>query len=725
MGRFSKNRWLAHTPTKGENWHYLDDHLESVAKLAAQFASKFHSQDYGRIAGLLHDVGKAGQEFRTYLEYCYQNPEKKIRGPDHSSVGAILAAQHYWEGLAFIVAGHHAGLPKPSDLSQRLQVKQRDPDVQKILAAAKMVITLPKSPAPPPITSPLQCDLFLRMLFSSLVDADYLDTEKHFNPLQSQLRSQKYHIGEMFAALEQKLAQFSGKDQTPVNKARHEILQYCLEAASLEPGFFRLTVPTGGGKTLSGLAFALKHACIYNRQRIIVAIPYTSIIDQTAQVYGEIFGQERLVEHHSAINLIDEEQDFVNLQWSRLAAENWDAPLIVTTTVQLFESLFAHRPAACRKLHNLVESIIFLDEVQTLPSGLLEPILEVLEQLVDSYGVSVIFSTATQPALTEAESPFMKAVRGHVREIVPSPGGYFQALNRVTYELPLEKWSWEKVAAETLTEPQCLVIVNTKSDALALLKHLADAEVFHLSTLLCTAHRRKVLQAIKRRLAAGKPCLVVATQVVESGVDLDFPVVFRAIGPLDRIVQAAGRCNREGKLKQGKVVVFVPAEGKMPPGDYQSGTDLTAAILKNSQINLNTPELYTSYFQRVYQAVETDKQGINKLREQLNFPKVDRKFRMIEDDTVPLVVHYPRDNSPAGLLLSRIKNMDCSQFGEVRQLYRLLQPYLINVRQCLLGEYQQQGLIQELPLGLWEWLGDYHEVWGLWDKTLDPEKLVV
>lgn len=718
------NRLFAHTPATAGNWHYLEEHLKSVAELSAQFAAKFHAQDYGRLAGLLHDIGKAGQEFQTYLKYCHQNPEKQIRGPDHSSAGAILA-QQYWEGLSFLVAGHHGGLPEPASLKQRLQDKSQESSVQKIVADTGMLVKLPKSLTPPSITAPLQCDLFLRLLFSSLVDADYLDTEKHFIPSQAKLRVKEQTLKDMTALLDQKLRQISGKEASRVNKARQEILQYCLEAAKLEPGFFRLTVPTGGGKTLSGLAFALRHADIYDKHRIIVAIPYTSIIDQTAQVYGDIFGRERLVEHHSAINPLDDEEYFVNHQWSRLAAENWDAPLIVTTTVQLFESLFAHRPAACRKLHNLVESIIILDEVQTLPSGLLKPILEILQQLVDFYGVSVVFSTATQPALSEAQSPFLKGVRGNIREIVPLPNKYFQALKRVSYESPPEKWSWEKVAAEMMIEPQCLAVVNTKSDALGLLKNFADAEVFHLSTLLCMAHRREVLQEIKRRLEAGEPCRVVATQVVEAGVDLDFPVVLRAMGPLDRIVQAAGRCNREGKLKQGKVVIFVPAEGKVPPGDYRSGTELTAAILKDEKVDLHAPELYVSYFRQFYQAVETDQHGINKLREQLNFPEVARRFRMIEDDTVPLVVRYPRENSPLELLLARIKSLDHRRAGETRRLLRLLQPYLVNIRRCLLGEYQQQGLVQELPLGLWEWLGDYHEVRGLWDRTLAPERLVV
>ena len=430
-----------------------------------------------------------------------------------------------------------------------------------------------------PIKSPTQAELFLRFLFSALVDADYLDTEAHFDPGRSRLRYRPVDLEALAESFWKEQDKLSGHDQSPVNLARHEIYQFCLAAAECPPGIFRLTVPTGGGKTLSGMAFALRHALKYQKHRIIVAIPYTSIIDQTAQVYRRIFGDENILEHHSAVTPREDEDHFVQQQWTRLAAENWDAPIVVTTTVQLFESLFANRPAACRKLHNLAQSIIILDEVQTLPTGLLAPILEVVQQLVDHYGVTVVLSTATQPSLVDSGSPYLKGLRGEIREIVPDPARYFQALKRVSYDCPGEAWSWERVAQEMAAEPQCLAVVNTKKDALALLDALNDPEALHLSTLLCMAHRRKVMEGIKVRLATGQPCRVVATQVVEAGVDLDFPVVLRAMGPLDRIVQAAGRCNREGRLSQGRVIIFQPAEGQIPPGDYRAGHDIARAML--------------------------------------------------------------------------------------------------------------------------------------------------
>ncbi|MFW6206810.1 MAG: CRISPR-associated helicase Cas3', partial [Gemmatimonadota bacterium] len=308
-------------------------------------------------------------------------------------------------------------------------------------------------------------------------------------------------------------------------------------------------MPTGGGKTLSGMGFALRHALVHGFERVIVAIPYTSIIEQTADTYRGVFG-DGVLEHHSAVaSEAHEDADPVSWHqlWRRLAAENWDARIVVTTTVQLFESVFANRPAPCRKLHNLVGSVLILDEAQTLPSHHLAPILAALSELTAHYRMSVVFCTATQPAVSA--QPYAQVFEA-AREIVPAPGTYFAALRRVTYEVPAssERWSWQRVADEMRRSDQCLAVVNTKADALALLEVLDAPEVLHLSTNLCGAHRREVLADVRERLQSGRPCRLVSTQVVEAGVDLDFPLVLRAVGPLDRIVQAAGRCNREGSL---------------------------------------------------------------------------------------------------------------------------------------------------------------------------------
>lgn len=715
----------AHSENKEGNKHSLNEHLEAVARLAADFAKKFQAESWGYVAGLLHDLGKSHPAFQVYLEDCQNHPDKKIRGPDHSSAGSVLAWQRYWDSLACLLAGHHGGLPSPTDLKERIKKKANEKTIQDVLKVAVKIITLPEKPLFPALTSPTQLELFLRFLFSALVDADFLDTEAHFDPRRSQRRYRSLNLAVMAEGFWENQERLSGHDRSLVNLARHEIYQACLAGGEWEPGIFHLTVPTGGGKTLSGMAFALRHALKYQKHRIIVAIPYTSIIDQTVQVYRKIFGDENVLEHHSAVILREDEDHFVQQQWARLVAENWDAPLVVTTTVQLFESLFANRPSACRKLHNLAQSIIILDEAQTLPTGLLGPILEVIQQLVDRYGVTVVFSTATQPALVDSGSPYLKGLRGEVREIVPDPPGYFKALKRVHYEYPGEVWSWVRVSQEMKAESQCLTVVNTKNDALAILDALSDPEVLHLSTLLCMAHRRQVIGEIKARLDSNQPCRVVATQVVEAGVDLDFPVVLRAMGPLDRIVQAAGRCNREGRLSQGRVVVFKPAEGRVPPGDYRAGHDIARAMLNRPGVDLHSPGIFESYFRQLYQAVNTDKHDINELRQRLDFPEVAARFKLIEDDSVPLVVRYPKHDSPVNIFLRRLQTPGVALGGEGRLLLRQLQPYLVNVRRRVLAQYQRHGLVRERPLGLWEWMGNYHPTRGLADGGIDPETLVI
>ena len=707
---------------KGER-HLLKQHLEEVAKLSAKFADKFQSGPLGYVIGLLHDFGKFNPAFQDYLS------GKISKRLDHSSAGALLAVQKkYWEGLAFVVMGHHGGLPSPTDVKQRLHEKLCDPRILEICKSADQLLDLPVRLPVPPLNSPLEVDLFLRMLFSALVDADFMDTEHHFNSDRAANRRRSYDLSALSQRFrEDQEKKFSRCDPTPVNQIRAEIYQACLSAASWDPGIFRLTVPTGGGKTRSSLAFALEHAKRFQKSRVIVALPYTSIIDQTAQVYREILGAENVLEHHSAVMFNENEDNTLEGIWARLASENWDAPIIVTTTVQLFESILGNKPSACRKLHNLNHSIIILDEVQTLPTAMLGPILEVLQQLVDRYGVTLVLCTATQPALADAQSPYLKGLKGNIREIVPDPARYFHALKRVSYEWPEEPWSWERAAQEMRRFPQCLAIVNTKMDALALLGALDDPDAFHLSTLLCMAHRREVLDAIRERLTDGRPCRVVATQVVEAGVDLDFPFVLRAVAPLDRIVQAAGRCNREGRLppEQARVVIFRPKTGKIPKKAYRSGTEITESLLRKREVELSSPDIFEAYFRQLYQVVNTDEKGINELRKQLNFPDVATRFRLIEDDSVPLLVRWPRWGSPVEELVAKLKTPHAMKRGDYRLLLRRLQPYLVNVRRWLLDGYQRQGLVRELPLGIWEWLGDYHETRGLCDKAIDPELLVI
>jgi CRISPR-associated endonuclease/helicase Cas3 len=726
------DRPLAHSANAAGHTHDLGQHLRDVAERSAEFAGKFDAADLAFWAGLWHDLGKYHPDFQAYLK----DPSAS-RGPDHSSAGAVLAASHC-DALSFLIAGHHAGLPSVSHLKSRLAEKRNAEATrlaQEISARAlgtlapaeRLAACLPEWVAPRDRYDGQRQrnrELFLRMLFSALVDADFLDTERHFHPERDADRGGDPSLAELWRRFEKNQAQLTGKHDTSLQHARHDIYQACLRAAEAPPGWFRLTVPTGGGKTRSGMAFALRHALCHRGafDHVIVAIPYTSIIEQTAEVYRDIFHEEGVLEHHSAVADRDDEDNPVTArqQWSRLASENWDAPVVVTTTVQLFESLFANRPSKCRKLHNLARSVLILDEVQTLPPHLLDPVLDVLGQLVEHYGVSVVLCTATQPAL--AANRYAKGLSDRLREIVTDPERYFQALKRVEYEMRIgEKWSWERVAGEMRTSPQALAVVNTKKDALVLLDALGeDPSVLHLSTQMCGVHRAETLHQVKDRLSTAQPCWLVATQVVEAGVDIDFPLVLRAVGPLDRIVQAAGRCNREGKPSPGRVVIFDPADGGSPPGAYRTGLDTALAMLQPG-CDLHDPAVYERYFMLLFGAVETDREGIQGLRAALDFEEVARRFRLTEDEGAPVAVRPRGHEVKVDRLLAIIRHAD----EPPRWAIRKLQPFLVNLRSRQVAAYEASGLLLAVAPGLWEWHGRYDSVRGLVDAAIDPDLLTI
>lgn len=602
---------IAHTKNVLGNRQDLLDHLTNVAERAAAFATRYEAAELARLAGLLHDIGKFNPAFQQYLLAAEGQPRGSTRGPDHKGAGARLAEMAAPELLkailAFIIAGHHGGLSDFSALKDWLRERGADPAIPTAIATAQLAI--PQLGAFPSLSYPLyiqtvqDSELFTRMLFSALVDADFLDTEQHFTGGKTGGRGVYPRLDTLERQFERNQHALTGQAHDQVNVIRHEVYQACRAAAALPPGFFRLTVPTGGGKTRSSLAFALRHALTHGLSRVIYAIPYTSITEQTASEFRTIFSNKRAVlEHHSALpSFEDASLPTAGQVWMRLAAENWDAPLIVTTTVQLFESLMARTPSACRKLHNIAGSVVILDEAQTLPTKLLTPILDVLRALVANYHVTVVLCTATQPALDSAQSGFQRLE--NIREIVPEPERFFVALKRVTYAAPQadEQWSWGQVAEHIRKERQALAIVNTRADAVALLDALDDPDALHLSTWMCGAHRRAVLDEVRRRLAQGEPCRLISTQVIEAGVDVDFPVVLRAMGPLDSIVQAAGRCNRNGRLAElGRVIVFQPEEGKLPPGSYRTGTDISHNFMQVAEFDFHDPAMYRRYFEDFY-----------------------------------------------------------------------------------------------------------------------------
>ncbi len=730
------NRPVAHTPPKGkkEPWHYLDEHLGQVAKEAKTFAETFDAGELAYVAGLFHDIGKAGAPFQDYLQNAYKFPNLVQKKVDHSSAGALLARALYEETyddliasqskgseLAWVIAAHHAGLANREGLEQRLLKKRNDEEIKTAVDLA--IEGIPELHQALGMSAPILYDfpnpkareLFIRMLLSTLVDADHLDTEKHRNPDKHLKRERDFAtIPELLTKVISNQQEKQEKSEpSPVNQARRDIYGAALHKAKAEQGFFRLTVPTGGGKTRTSLAFALQHAKQHGLRRVVYAIPYTSITTQTADEFRSILGDEDILEHHSSYSPHDEETE----TWSKLAYENWDSPVVVTTTVQLFESLFSNRPSNVRKIHRLAKSVIVLDEVQTLPAPLLDPILDVLRELVRFYGVTVVLCTATQPALDES-----KAFKGlpNVREIAPEPEKYFRELARVNYDLQLGKsWEWQEVADSIMQEgDQVLCIVNTKKHARELFSLIRekDPNAIHLSTNMCAIHRREVLEQIKEKLKNKKPCRVIATQLIEAGIDLDFPVVYRAIGPLDSIVQAAGRCNREGRLEdekgnkiKGRVVVFKPVDAGLPKGVYAVATQLAENLLK-SNLDLHQPEIFKQYFSELYtKLTDTDAKKIQELREQFNFPEVATRFKLIEDNTVPVLIRIQRWNEVETILRETWR----------RDTLRRLQPYTINVYQNKIPALNKQALIRPLLdfEGIWEWVGKYDDKLGIVEEV--------
>lgn len=695
----------------------LKDHLLGTAERASFFASKFQNAEWGRLLGLWHDLGKYSDEFQEYIKKNsgFEDGER-LGKTDHTSAAAILAKESlpdFWHPIAYCIAGHHAGLHNyihdpsvPGDLSERLKKQDYLDKIRSRIPRAFLEKINLNPPTGRPV-DPKQMHLWIRMLFSCLVDADYLDTEQFMNP-ESHERRGKYDslkvLNERFDVYMQVMSKSAPSSN--VNTIRNKILKDCVSSGRLEPGFFSITVPTGGGKTLSSMAWALVHALKFNKSRIVFAIPYTSIITQTAKIYRSIFGDDNVIEHHSNL---DED---INTQERKLAAENWDAPIIVTTNVQLFESLFANRTSRCRKLHNLVNSIIILDEAQMLPPEFLNPILTTLEGLVDNYSVSVLFSTATQPALTgriggKGQFAFEGIAANSVRELVQDVDKLTSDLRRVEVQVPEntnETSDWSTIADELQKQEQVLCIVNTRSQCREL-HNLMPEGTLHLSRLMCTAHIMDIIEEIKLRLKEKKPVRVVSTQLIEAGVDIDFPVVYRAISGLDSIAQCAGRCNREGKLndenKLGLMKVFVPSKGT-PIGLMRKGADTFKEMLINVSDDKNSllePQTFHNYFRLFYSKIENfDKADIgdslwrDAQNMKFQFATAARNFRLIDDKGSKTILVEYKDGSDWIHLLKRK--------GPEPWLMRKLQRYAVSVNERDFEEIRNAGLIVELH-GCW------------------------
>lgn len=727
---FDFTKFNAHTKGADGKEDPLIDHLIDVATMARFFAEKFNSGALAFWLGLLHDLGKINPLFQSYLKAMEENRSHSKQ--PHAIWGAAFIydllwfknKKDAWKEFTLPVYGHHTGLEDHSLASQKLSrfLKEKSETLQSMSTAWTELYQrfTPESPSFN-IVNNTSREMRIRMVFSALVDADYISTENHFDPQKTHNRGNwptLRELWDLFWKDQQELFKKAEAKPSEVNRVRREVYDASLKTSKKKTGIFRLTVPTGGGKTRSGLAFALQHAIQNDLHRIIVVLPYTSIIDQTASEYRKILekGGECVLEHHSQIDVPDEkeEQDPKHLRY-RLATENWNVPVIVTTTVQLLESLFTNKPSRARKLHNISKSVLIFDEVQTMPPQLLKPTLDVLRDLVDHYSVSLVFSTATQPAFYN--TPFLKPFQDlEVKEIVPDFPRHFASLQRVNYEFYPNPLEWSELAKEIKHLSQVMVVLNTRKDALNLIDAMGETpHIYHLSTLLCGRHRRDKLMEIRDRLKAKQTVRLISTQVVEAGVDLDFPVVYRALGPLDRIVQAAGRCNREGKSDKGQVVIFEPSDGRMPRGPYFAGFQKAKLILDENHVSkLSEPQIFTEYFERLYGNLDLDESKIQIHREAFDYPKVASLYRLISDNTLPVAVRYDDYE----------KHLDDWKNYTSRSAWRQLQPFIINVFEYEARQYIQDGIMEGLGNNLYLWNGKYDEKIGA-GAEYDPTDLIV
>lgn len=679
------------------SWQPLREHLIAVAELSGHFGAPLGLERIAYVAGLYHDLGKYTQPFQRRLA------GEDIR-VDHSTAGAVQmlgsdirapADKKMAELIAYCIAGHHAGLPdrlngSASCLDRRVQadLPQLDADWSDELSddLSGLVPEMVKSLAKDGMAFSLS--VMTRMIFSCLVDADFKDTEKFYAGLENRKTDREW------PSLQKLLPDFLSRFDTHMagkrdksshlNRLRSDVLDHVRSKASDVPGLFTLTVPTGGGKTLASLGFALDHACTHGLGRVIYAIPFTSIVDQTADIFRAILGEEHVLEHHSAI---DEEKSrpghFADRQQQdklKLAMEDWAAPVVVTTNVQLFESLFAARPSRARKLHNIAGSVIILDEAQTLPRSLLKPSMRMLEELARSFGCTIVLCTATQSALDQRDLEGGLALEG--RELAPDPHGLARTLRRAEIRRAGDMSNTDLTCALE-EELQGLVIVNSRKHALELFRDVQAAELdgaIHLTTRQIAAHRRRILKDVRHRLMSRKPCRVIATSLIEAGVDVDFPRVWRAEAGLDQIIQATGRCNREGRHSREESVVTV-----FRASDYSSPREI-ANLVKDMQRMMGRHEDLMSlaaikdYFGEVYwrmgdglDAHEILKMFTNSRRgTDFAFRTVAEKFRMIESGLVPVIVAADEPSSRA---------VEQLNFPDIYSgaIARILQSYVVQV----------------------------------------------
>ncbi|MBN1191151.1 MAG: CRISPR-associated helicase Cas3' [Dehalococcoidales bacterium] len=722
--------FYAHSENDRGEKHSLADHLKHTSEYMESFACRNEYRQVFRLTGLLHDLGKYQPEFQKYLE-----TGGKRGSVPHASWGAGYARIHGLLEPSIVINGHHKGLSDASHWKndtepfKRKDVSGFEQIVDVFLKDTAIDEAIFKKPKDFIFTDASFRDVFIRYLFSALTDADWLSTEEHFSRDKFDLRKgESLSIDLMIKKLEE---EFSRKSQHgEINILRNNARKHALEKAHLPCGFYSLALPTGLGKTLTSMAWALRHAKTNNLKRIIIVLPYINIIDQTAGVFKDIFGEEWVLEHHSNYNEDDSRQSAyeeylsVTQERKKLACENWDYPIIVTTTVQFFESLFGNRTSKCRKIHNVAESLVIFDEVQTLPKEVILPTLQMLEGIQNVMRVSFLFCTATQPAF-EKRQGFDGITT--ITPLIENTAELYAKTRRVVYHLLNELKPVDNndlIDNVILTGKSSLVIFNTKKAALEFFNCTKELEnwnrKYHLSTAMCPSHRKEVIKNIKEDLKAKKKILVASTQLIEAGVDFDFPVVFREIAPLEAVIQAAGRCNREGGLGEmgGNVSLFKLLDRGMPDKTYAACAGYAEELIVTDLNSLSQHDIFNKYYASVIQLyVDPDKYHINEARSHFEYETVNDAYHLIRDATRGLYIYNYNDES-----MKLFHSLEYKEFLS-REDYRRMQMFTVQVYEIFCIKNTQ--MCKLMPQGFSVWYGNYDKDTGISTAPLESDKLIL
>lgn len=700
------NEYIAHSENKKGEEQTIKQHSEGVAEMMKSFAL---TEDYAGIysyCGLLHDLGKYSEGFQKYIR-LEGNKEP------HAKWGAYEAKRNKLINIAFPIIGHHAGLPNRDSMFETLDTCEKEverwKDIQQAANKDCACLSLCDNTPFNNIEGNTRKELFIRMMYSALVDADSLDTERHFNKVQFDSRSCKsLKVDLLLKVLNNKFQSFT--HNSPLNDLRTQVRLYAQSLATMPQGCFSMTLPTGMGKTLCSLNWALHHAKTHNNiKRIVIVLPFLSIIDQTANELKTIFkGYDVILEHHSNVLYEDSnDEDFYCKEPKQLATENWDYPIIITTAVQFFESLFSNQRTKCRKLHNLQDSIVIFDEIQTLPENLAECTMKMLNDMLHLCRCSFLFCTATQPNFQERND--FSGI-DHITPLVDNPASIFAATKRVEY-YPVSDYqpqSVDSISDKVIEQNNSVLIVcNTKKKAKVLfeqLKQKSGIRVLHLSTNMCQVHRMRIIDDVKKKLNDGEKFILCSTQLIEAGVDMDFPIVFRELAPLESIIQSAGRCNREGKLEYGKVFLFQLEDSGQPSKQYETFAQYAQLCYKNKEKKLSDADFYAEYYTQIMN-LYVPKDDITAEREKLMFQNVADKYHIIDSNTISLFIYRYDDDSLC--LYNEIKDKDFLSRNDYQQIAK----YCIQVYDKFASDNDRK--IAETTNGVKIWSGDYSPEFGL------------